>query len=1278
MERDKREEITLRRKYHLYDESDVETTLRAARNFDNRRETEFISKKSNLADSEKLQDLNSKQHRRTCSDTVEERKSETGSYLHVKGKRKAPSPPKSRTNPRTLSPKTSLGRKKRPAPLPPVKFKEEAASATSLLDDKDIKALIEGKFPKKDYSSTPTLPTDMERRPAYVSPYLKIREDMKLTDEQKRILIAQVSSTKTKKCDDQMFTIQEGQLVYQGNESPKLAPVEEKLVAPPSPISPRPWFKRNPNLNCQQKEADKSIFRTLEKKIHKNDEKDLPEYGYSRNSFFGNRFNIFSKLTGEDVPKKKEQEKRKSQIGMPNISELDREAAEIIQIGQELKKDVNEVLAMRAQNLEEKPKSTKDLISKFETDSTQFNPRVIVNTSQVARKEFFNGTELKVEENVDESKKETTKKSKIDVKSSPMETRKSKLPQYMNGIRKQDDLMGLWTCTYCTLENPNWKIICEACEKVKPYEKKYNVNSGDLNLKAKDNMIWDKKTEMVMKYFQPPRAGGLAKSASETIIGKSLSVKPSKIPGSPLLNFRRNMKTSPEKKVNGTYRKIMEEDLRSTKIPTMKTERNSNSPTKTPDLNEIRNARLARFNQKLSENENSNFMRKQSPEKFFTDRIDFNDPKSLEREKERLREKIRQMNTKALTEKYPIIKPTKVEEEKPSAPILTPTNTNDAATKLGAIRKVRKVEEIEEKIINKSEENVNGKLEILKSDSTSQTTLKNNKKKIEDESHLPVSVLDISEKSSQELLTPKQKVEVDEISDQLKSRDGIKNFKASLSMNKTDTLAINKILRYLEMSIMEGNHNEAAQFAMDLAKMKVSLSVTRQRDRPKSEADQSLQNVKVNLNIRNGVKDAVKKQLNISLLMTLSELKQKIELDYGVPVNLQKLFINKDLIDNGDDKFLGNFVRTDGMMDIVVYNKKPLNNNPKSMNGADSESDDEPQNEKVGETEIGAVGGKVASERVEFLEKIENKGWECTLCTLINKPEVQGCAACSTTRPNPLKLQSNLNDIEYKLKVNEDLQKFYEIEKIEFRHSNNSRNDLNRHSANRKSSDILNILKDEKVVGLNDGNSSPNISKNKYRGVDNFNPNISYAFPKSNEVLKPIITNVIYKSTLTETKESIKARLNHYQELMSLDIAKIAPNKEKFECSICFLDIQSGAGAILRDCLHTFCRPCLANHIRYSDEPEIKCPYIDHQYSCQSHLQEREIRALISKEDYDKHLAKSIRIAENKIENTFHCKTPNCLGWCIFEDNTNSFKCPVCTINNCLTCGVSVSFNFEE
>lgn len=101
-----------------------------------------------------------------------------------------------------------------------------------------------------------------------------------------------------------------------------------------------------------------------------------------------------------------------------------------------------------------------------------------------------------------------------------------------------------------------------------------------------------------------------------------------------------------------------------------------------------------------------------------------------------------------------------------------------------------------------------------------------------------------------------------------------------------------------------------------------------------------------------------------------------------------------------------------------------------------------------------------------------------------------------------------------------------------------------------------------------------------------------------------------------------------------------------------------------------FCKECLANTIIHSEEAAIKCPYIDKTYSCGAILQDREVRGLLTKENYEKHLAKSVREAESKLENTFHCKTPNCKGWCIYEDNVNQFKCPVCTMMNCMTCQV--------
>lgn len=53
-----------------------------------------------------------------------------------------------------------------------------------------------------------------------------------------------------------------------------------------------------------------------------------------------------------------------------------------------------------------------------------------------------------------------------------------------------------------------------------------------------------------------------------------------------------------------------------------------------------------------------------------------------------------------------------------------------------------------------------------------------------------------------------------------------------------------------------------------------------------------------------------------------------------------------------------------------------------------------------------------------------------------------------------------------------------------------------------------------------------------------------------------------------------------------------------------------------------------------------------------------------------KHQKKSVKEAEANMKNTFHCKTPDCAGWTIFDDDVNLFKCPLCSKVNCITCQV--------
>jgi RanBP-type and C3HC4-type zinc finger-containing protein 1 len=76
-----------------------------------------------------------------------------------------------------------------------------------------------------------------------------------------------------------------------------------------------------------------------------------------------------------------------------------------------------------------------------------------------------------------------------------------------------------------------------------------------------------------------------------------------------------------------------------------------------------------------------------------------------------------------------------------------------------------------------------------------------------------------------------------------------------------------------------------------------------------------------------------------------------------------------------------------------------------------------------------------------------------------------------------------------------------------------------------------------------------------------------------------------------------------YEELKNIDELTKVCNLELFSCPICFEQIEPGQGTILRDCLHAFCNKCCAQHIVHSTDVEIKCPYIDPDYSCASIMQ---------------------------------------------------------------------------
>ena len=47
---------------------------------------------------------------------------------------------------------------------------------------------------------------------------------------------------------------------------------------------------------------------------------------------------------------------------------------------------------------------------------------------------------------------------------------------------------------------------------------------------------------------------------------------------------------------------------------------------------------------------------------------------------------------------------------------------------------------------------------------------------------------------------------------------------------------------------------------------------------------------------------------------------------------------------------------------------------------------------------------------------------------------------------------------------------------------------------------------------------------------------------------------------------------------------------------------------------------------------------------------------------------RGLQIAENADVHSFHCRTPNCKGFCFYDDDVNEFTCQVCNKKNCILC----------
>lgn len=658
-------------------------------------------------------------------------------------------------------------------------------------------------------------------------------------------------------------TLQNGVLAIKNSSNLRLDVSKEDVRLSPrlSPISPRPWYKR-PVSGSREPSAipfkREVILRTVDKrrkKKHVTGEEQQPEVGFMRSS----RFAIFSRNKEAKKVETTEEVKRRSGIGMPNISELDREAQQIIR-NQRITLTTDDVVLRQRDLISDseeeeeqeqeanvngfhprrRRKSAKELISRFESKNpNKMNSRATAPGNVTANSSNQSNSEPPTQVIHDSP---PSASSDVAVAASPpppsVATKNTVIQPDVVKLVAADkdnnhhqqksvkDLQSLWKCPYCTLENPNWRILCEVCERIKPYESKSGaglipigiVVAGNKNQPEPeaerltiDNESLDKKVDKVKQYFPQNCLSGstLVKSASETSVGGNLMTSN---------KFKKTSIESPNfNEIRSVVHKMSNSELRSnfhnevvvnsvTVIHdpgpggASTKERKKTNLNGTPDLEEVRHARLNHFKPVQGQPQLPQSRDSIAP-------VMITDKDSLDRERERLKEKIRAMNAKALAERYPVIvkKQVSVEETYDTVyPKAVPKPIEEVQRRMSPDRSAGAIK----KCFNKSpqvEKIVNGPESRDFMNESAKETLKG----IDQE---------------------KDMKQVKELAEQLQSLQGREDFKATLKFSeKTGTIAINKLIKSLETAIMDGQDEMAAKLAKDLAKMKVSLSVTRQR-----------------------------------------------------------------------------------------------------------------------------------------------------------------------------------------------------------------------------------------------------------------------------------------------------------------------------------------------------------------------------------------------------------------------------------------------------------------
>lgn len=98
-------------------------------------------------------------------------------------------------------------------------------------------------------------------------------------------------------------------------------------------------------------------------------------------------------------------------------------------------------------------------------------------------------------------------------------------------------------------------------------------------------------------------------------------------------------------------------------------------------------------------------------------------------------------------------------------------------------------------------------------------------------------------------------------------------------------------------------------------------------------------------------------------------------------------------------------------------------------------------------------------------------------------------------------------------------------------------------------------------------------------------------------------------------------------------------------------------------------RECLANCVKNADGKEVMCPWFSGDHKCEQYIQDREIRALLTQEEYEMLSNKSVlNVMATSDEKSFLCPEPDCKGACFYTEGIRFYDCSNCKKTWCIKC----------